>query len=437
MRNGDNGPAGGLPKHTTPTWEVELLISGVAVFAMLQLPGWLDDQMFALKPRFNELWGDPLLVLYVYLKCAALILSVTFSAHLLLRAQWIAMVGMHSVYPGGIRWDKLRMGPVQREIESRRYGTPEGTIERADNRATVVFSIGVMLASMFLRISLLVLGMFAITLAVAMLAGAKANINNLLIGCFAIVMLPMFLASILDRYRGNRLRKDGIARRMLAAVLGLYVRLGLTQKGTNPVFSLLASHDGERRTVALTTVVMFVAGIAVAISFVSQTKPRSLGNYMLFPSFSDGSRTLDSAHYADQRNPTRDPTVPFVASMVATDPYLRLVVPYQPQQDAIALRDACPSAASTTGNAWAGAALDCLQRLHTVLLDGKPLPALQYELGDDARTDRPALVAMIDVRTLAKGRHELQVARARDDDGKEGKEGNDATDTPWRIPFWR
>ena len=25
-----------LPEHTTPTWEVELLISGIAVFAMLQ-----------------------------------------------------------------------------------------------------------------------------------------------------------------------------------------------------------------------------------------------------------------------------------------------------------------------------------------------------------------------------------------------------------------
>ena len=39
-----------LPRRTTPTWEVELLISGVAVFAMLQLPGWLDDRLFALLP---------------------------------------------------------------------------------------------------------------------------------------------------------------------------------------------------------------------------------------------------------------------------------------------------------------------------------------------------------------------------------------------------
>jgi hypothetical protein len=401
---------------------------------MLQLPGWLDDRMFALEPRFNELWGDPLLVLYIYLKCTALILAVTFSMHLLLRAQWIAMVGMHSVYPGGIRWDKLRMGPVQREIEARRHGSPEAAIERVDNRATIVFSIGVMMASMFLVISVLVTGLFAITLVIATLTGTSANAGNLLAGCLAITLLPLFIASLIDRYRGSRLRKDGIVRRALSAVFGFYGRIGLTQKASNPIFSLLASHGGERRAIALTTVVTSVIGIAVALSFAAQKAPRSMGNYDLFPSFSDNSRTLDSAHYADQRNPARDPAVPFVTSMVAVDPYLRLVVPYQPQHDGVALRDACPSAASTTGDVRAGVTLDCLQRLHAITLDGAPLPALHYELGDDARTDRPALVAMIDVRALAKGRHELQVARVPDNDGKKD---NEATDTPWRIPFWR
>ena len=48
-----------LPRHTTPTWEVELLISGVAVFAMLQLPGWLDDRFFALLPRLGLDWAEP------------------------------------------------------------------------------------------------------------------------------------------------------------------------------------------------------------------------------------------------------------------------------------------------------------------------------------------------------------------------------------------
>lgn len=435
---GDDAPMR-LPPRTTPTWEVELLISGVAVFAMLQLPGWLDDRIFALEPRFNELWGDPILMLYVYLKCTALILAVTFSMHLLLRAQWIAMVGMHSIYPGGIRWDKLRMGAVQRSLEIRRHGSADAAIERVDNRATIVFAVGVMMASMFLMISVLVTALFAVSLAIATFTGAMADAGDLLLACLAITLLPLLAASLVDRYRGDRLRERGFARRALSALFGLYARIGLTQKSANPIFSLLASHGGERRAVALTSFVTMVIGVAVALSFAYQKAPASLGNYDLFPRFADGSRTLDSAHYDDQRNPARDPPVPFIASMIATGPYLRLVVPYDPQHDAIALRDRCPSVASTTGDARAAAALDCLQRLRAVSLDGSPLPALQFELGTDARTDRPALVALIDVRALSAGRHELRLARAAETrnevPGAAG--GNGAEASTWRIAFWR
>lgn len=139
-------PTDALPRHTTPTWEVELLISGVAVFAMLQLPGWLDDRWFTLRPRLDASWAQPLEIIYIYSKTAALILAVAFVAHLLLRARWIAQVGMHSVHPDGIRWERLRLGPIQRAVDEKQYGSAAASIDRADNLATTVFAIGVMLA---------------------------------------------------------------------------------------------------------------------------------------------------------------------------------------------------------------------------------------------------------------------------------------------------
>src|SRR5690606_735851 len=133
LRSRHGGPAmTTLPRNTTPTWEVELLISGVAVFAMLQLPGLLDDALFALQPRLDAGWDEPLRMVYVYLKAAAVLLALTFSVHLLLRAHWIAAVGMHSIYPDGVRWDRLRIGPVQRAVEEDRAGDQHALIERAD-----------------------------------------------------------------------------------------------------------------------------------------------------------------------------------------------------------------------------------------------------------------------------------------------------------------
>ena len=111
-------------------------------------------------------------------------------------------------------------------------------------------------------------------------------------------------------------------------------------------------------------------------------------------------------------------------------PYLRLTVPYDPRRDSAAMRNCAIPAG--TDDAKAAARLDCLQSLHGVTLDGKPLPGLRYELGSDPRTDRPALVAMIDVRELPRGRHELQIAYPP----KDGKAGRIEPDFD-RIPFWR
>ena len=425
-----------LPRHTTPTWEVELLISGIAVFAMLQLPGWLDDQLFALQPRFGTGWEMPLLMIYLYLKSAAVILAITFAMHLLLRAQWIAMVGMHSVFPDGIRWERLRMGPVQREVEMRQYGSAGASIERADNRATILFSIGVMLASNLLLISVLCIGVFALAVAMIKAFGVEADLGSWFVYCLLGVMMPVFLFMAIDRHLGARLRTDGPVRRALAAILRFYSRLGLMSRGSNPVFSLLSSHGGERRAIALTTTIIIVVAVGVMFSLNSMKDPGKLGGYSMFPAFSDGSRTLESAHYDDQRNPARDRPVAYITSAIVVGPYLRLTVPYQTEGDTTGLHRNCPIPSTSRGDARAVLLLACLQRVHAVMLDGKPLPSLQYEAGSDARTDRPALVAMIDVRALAPGRHDLQVTHARGRDN-EGKDASRSSGDAWRIPFWR
>ena len=424
-------PASSLPRHTTPTWEVELLISGVALFAMLQLPGWLDDKLFALQPRFGAGWEMPVLMIYLYLKSAAVILAVTFALHLLLRAQWIAIVGMHSVFPDGIRWDRLRMGPVRREVEMRHYGSAAASTDRADNRATILFSIGVMLASNLLLIIVLLVVAFALALAVAKFLGLGVDVGSLFVYCVVVLMLPALVLNVIDRRFGAGLQAGGIARRGLAAVLGFYSRTGLMSRSSNPVLSLLSSHGGERLAVALTMIVIAVVSAGVMLGLNSMQDPGRLGSYSMFPNFSDGSRTVEGAHYDDQRDPARDDATPFIQSAVVSGPYLRLIVPYQPDGDTNALRRNCPGASALAGDARATVLLACLQRVHAVTIDGSPLPSPRYELGSDARTDRPALVAMIDVRSLVPGRHELEVAHA--------PEGGDRKDAGkrWQIPFWR
>ncbi len=419
-----------LPMHTTPTWEVELLISGVAVFAMLQLPGWLDSRFFSLVPRLGTDLAGVALPLYIYLKSAAVILAVTFALHLLLRAHWIALVGMHSVYPDGVRWERLRMGPVHREIERRLKGSAAHSIERADNRATVVFAIGVMLATRLLLISVQVAVLFTLIVGGAAVAGIHIDLFLLFSLCFAGLMLVMFIAIRIDRAFGARLREGGMPRRMLALLFRSLARSGLLRR--SEVMALLLSH-GNERVINLLTVTTFT-GLFMSMLFglSSMKSPVHAGSYDLFPQSVDNSHMLRSAYYDDQRDPLHDPATPFVQSAVIEGPYLRLTVPYLPQQDAPAVRSHCAAALQLpAGVARGDALLECLAKLHAVSLDDHPLASLHYAAGSDPRTDRPALQAMIDVRALANGRHLLRIERAPATDHPSDADSADV------IAFWR
>ena len=425
----DADAAYALPRRTTPTWEVELLISGVAVFAMLQLPGLLDDAILALRPRFSLAWGVPLVTLYLYAKSAALILAATFVLHLLLRARWIALVGLVSIHPHGVDWRRLRAGPIAQEIEQARLGRMDDVIERADNLATTVFALGVTLGSLLLWLCLFAAGLML----VSVLRGTPPD-AWLVSVVVTLLVLPFALAQWADRRLGARLAPGSRVHTVVRGVLAGYGRLGFGM-ARNPAMAILSSNNGRHRMAALTTVIMLLAAVAVAGGYQVLRAPGSLGSFALFPRAAPGAPgAVLAGHYDDQRDPLRDRVLPYVQSAVASGPYLRLTVPYQPQRDEPAMLRRCPALAGLRGDARDALARECLARLYALTLDGRPI-APGYEVGSDARTDRPALVAMIELRGLAPGRHELQVAMMPATSGREARDAS--APTAYRIPFWR
>lgn len=422
-----------LSRRTTPTWEVELLISGVAVFAMLQLPGWLDDRMFALEPRFDGDWWIVLTLLYFYAKSAAVVLATTFAVHLFLRAQWIALIGVHSVHPQGIRLDRLKMGPIQRGIEAARLDKTGAAIERADNRSSVVFAVGVSVALILAFVCITIGAMLILATLATQALALRIEPAWLFFCALAALMVPYMIAASLDQYLPSRIRPDTRSHRLLTRVLRFYTRMGMSRTN-NRIIAILGSNGGERRMMVTVFGVMLVSIIGVYVTYLAMRSDNAIGSYAGFPDAD--ALAVNPAHYDDQRDPARDNVRPYLQSAVIIGPYLKLVVPYQPRRDEAAMRDRCgKETRKLAGTELAMAQLACLQGLHPATLDGKPLTDLRYEIASDSRTDRPALLAMIDVRRLAPGRHELRIARppraARPPDKDDPDPGFDT------IAFWR
>lgn len=134
-----------LKRVSEQSWEPELLISGLAIYATLQLP---DIFLKGLNYfRFNIQTGSSFLeeglpeMIYSVFLAAAYLLTFTFILHFVVRAFWVGMIGLYSVYPDGINYDKLNFGDLYRRFLKSKIGVRDEMPEEVDKVASSLFSI--------------------------------------------------------------------------------------------------------------------------------------------------------------------------------------------------------------------------------------------------------------------------------------------------------
>lgn len=135
--------------HHDRTGEVELIISAAVVFGLFQVPGLLDDWFDGVQVRLGGVWFSMIFVLWYYTKLIVYTLIGSFSLHLLTRAYWIGLLGLDSAFPDGVRWDRLRYGPLASQ-EYRRLTPPLPRLARAADRVgSTIFAAGFWIVLLF------------------------------------------------------------------------------------------------------------------------------------------------------------------------------------------------------------------------------------------------------------------------------------------------
>lgn len=431
----DTGPQT-VPARTTPTWEMELLVSGATVFGLMQLPAVADRYLFGLFNVGPAEAAGLALPLWFYVKFVLYVLIGTFVLHLCLRGYWVALVGMHSVYPQGVRWDRLlpKLSPYQARQARTEIPSMDAVVEAADNRATKVFGVGFAMAGIMVPPMVLVSLTLALFSATSSFGLELGDLSVLLLGAvFLGIVLPFGLLVMWDRRAGKTAAPDSPTGRRLAWLFRFYSRIGFT-RAMNPLLTLYSSQEGARRTGVLMAVVVITMMIIISLQAVAPRLGWDFGDYRGLPDDRTGVQDLlHPLHYASQRG---DAVVlmppPFIPDPVVRGSYLRLFIPYLPQRHNPALKRTCPEALADDSEAGPRARLDCLARLHALSIDGVPVQVV-FDAGEDPASGYRGMVAMIPVRDLAPGRHELQIQPVVHPDRLKDEKAN----RPFRILFWR
>ena len=435
-----------IPTEVSAAWELELLIAGAVTFALFQLPGSLETLRASLEVKLTGGAALALWLGYVYAKMIVYLLIAAFLTNLTLRAYWVGLVGLHSVYPRGVVWDQMRLGPAAVEEYRERLASLPAIIGRVDNFASVIFSFAFMIVvvCVFSVVAAGVFGGLAWVIDQLAFGGrhSLAVFETLAFG-FAI---PVSTIGLIDKKFGPRWAPDSTAGRWLRRA----VRATLRVNGSSlfgPIFFTLFTNLRRGVLVSLFYVTFFSALFVAMGEFTVRVGLFAPGSPRYMPD-DQNVRGVNASHYESLRGPDANPAAVTIQSDVIEGPYVRLFIPYDAERHDPALAKTCAGAqplrpghvhiataapTRAVADRLASTVLGCLARMHAVTLDGAPQTDLQLRYYTQPTTGQPGMVAYLPTASLAPGQHVLSVMpppRPPDSVNKTPLQ-------PIEIPFWK
>lgn len=432
--------ASGVP-DTSPTWELELLISGAVLFALFQIPPLLTAFFARVEPHATSMVLSVLLFVQMYVRAIVYALIASFVVHLVARAYWVGLVGLHSVFPKGVRWENFRSGPIRLEVYRERLVSLPAIISRTDNFCSVIFSFAFLLVLLFAFTVCLtgVYSLVAYLVAHALFGGKRTD--AIFLSLAALTALVPAVTALVDRRFGQRLSPRG---RRIVRRLVVFAYRGTAQGVLSPIFVPLLTNVGQKKIMAIFYFSLFGILVFVIGERLARNDQLSFNSYDYFgPSSRFG---VDYRFYESQRDPgdiyARTPSI---QSDIITGSYVKLFIPYYPRRYNPAIAKSCPAlhplqsrglqigTDTPVPDSLAIPVLECLGRIHGVTLDGAPRSDLQFHFYEHPGTGIKGVITYIAADSLTRGQHVITVKQVPAPDASPSA----PAPAPWVIPFWR
>jgi hypothetical protein len=432
-------------QEASPTWELELLISGALIFALMRLPGAVERFFSSLEPHTTATSYQVVFFVALYVKAIAFTLLVTFVVHGIVRASWVALMGLHSVFPGGIRWEELKVGPISKEIYREFLPPLPKTIARLDNFASALFSFAFLIVAVFAFTIVFFGAVSAISYGLAQTFHDGRHTREYVIAIAAVVIVPSVVLGLYDKKWGDRLDPHGRPRRIIKWVLRTFNSINILRL-TGPILVTLMTNVGRTKiTVAFYAAVV---GLVLVTSF-DRLARRGLISVNGYDFFGNSSRLgIDSRFYESQRDPEAQyGRLPSIQADIIRDPYVKLFIPYFPRRHNPAVARVCPGIKplQTRGiqlvdppvaDSLATPVLECLARIHNVAVNAVPRPDLEFRFYEQPVRGTKGIIAYIRADTLPAGRNVITLMPVPPE-----VLPKDTTNAAWNRPyviwFWK
>jgi hypothetical protein len=412
-----------LQRLKEESWEAELLVSAVAIFAILKSFAALDWLIFTFIDNLNPSQYDIGYMILVFGYLAIGILCAMFAIHFAFRAYWIGLVGLNSVFPDYGLEDSA-YSPIYTKKILNALPKINDSIAKIDELCSVIFSAA--FAFMMIYLYATITASLYLILFNILRDFIPTWILFAPLALLAISFVFGFLISIpanMKKYRNNEKIQHLYFLYARWSMLPLY---GPFYKSIMQITMLFGSNFKKKKGLIKMVLLMLFIGILFGGSKLIGSNYRYLINKDIQP---DKSRVYAN-YYSTNNSDLNFLLAPEIQTEIISDNTLKLFVPILEHETRI-MGKSCELEGkklnthnSERQNRWKKN-LDCYAANVFIELDAKPIQ-IDFLKTDHYNTEQFGLSGFVTIKELAAGTHQLKIVKKISSDMEKS----------WTIPFY-
>ena len=419
------------------SWQLELLVSGFAIFLLIGTYEPLRDigrRVMLLASDSREYAA--LMIPYAVLLGAWFALLINLIIHVLLRGLWISTIGLRYV-SDDIDFEYFRFAPRFERYLKRRVGSFDRYIERLEKICSIIFAFTFLVIFTILSFGIFIGLIFLFNVGMKAIGLQDSALSSVIDLLFLLTALIYFI----DFVSLGRIKRIKWLSKVYYPIYRFYGWMTFSFMYRPMYYNLIDNKFGRWVGLLLIPYIIF-AMVAGSIKFVT---------HAYFPDRDQGRiASLSTLMYDDLRDDKARTNQASIPSKYVNNGYLELFLPYNPHDDDKSIKHICPDVtpAKSTGIKLEGmitfnyakdadpdSLLTCLSTMHELYVNDSLLEKQQFHFYKHPKRDNIGLLTILDVNFLPRGRHTLKV-RTQLPAKVDGRDTIRFTNSAL-IPFWK
>ncbi len=303
-----------LDRLQEDSWQLELLISGFAIFGLFYIVDPLTDYLLNAELSSNKM----AVRFYQITTLSVYILIFNLLLHVLFRALWIGSLGLRYV-SGEIEYDELNYSEKFTKYLKKKVGTFDDYISKLENISSVIFAISFLL--IFYVIAFTIIN-YITNSSGHLIAGISVKWIRVVLNILIIVYVIGSILTFIDFITQGLLKKNKWVSMVYFPFYRVFSILTLSFLYRPLVYNLLDNKFGRRISLLLFPVYFLI--------FLMTTLHYQTSDIIPLWSINNSTKNIaTSANYEDLIKNDNQLYVKYFAiqSRIITDPYIKIIIP--------------------------------------------------------------------------------------------------------------